>query len=510
MNVVSFKLPCKKIIAISASLFLMAFCFSQELDESVPNGGVIVSLEKAEPEAVVKIGLTVDAAIEYALQNSSSLKSAQIDLALAKLKKDNAWNVFLPSVQLTGTVSHANDVNSSLSSTNASMQQNKMMYQGLAAATSASNPALSSAYSAIANKMNPIEANDSMAWTALGNLSVSFTFNVAMIQSMKATVAAYEAGQITWEQTLIETKKNIKQLFYSLLLQQESLNLQKDSLENARQRMNQAATNYRNGYVPQIQYLQAQVAYQNQVPTIDKLEQQMRQSLDSFALLIGMPVGMKIELIGEINPEIVSLEVDKLINRGLSENLTIRNLKQTLKQLKMQTSAADLSSYTPSVVLSWNGQPMINSAFEKSWFEKDNWSDKGAFSISLAWNITNMLPWSSTQISTRELKENIKKLELSLNDIQRKTELDIRTAYDSLKQCENAIASSERNIELAQKSYNMTWLAYRNGTTEYLNLKEAQTQLDAAKFSLVTEKFNYMTSIMNLESVLNTTLTGDK
>ena len=52
----------------------------------------------------------------------------------------------------------------------------------------------------------------------------------------------------------------------------------------------------------------------------------------------------------------------------------------------------------------------------------------------------------------------------------------------------------------------MTSLAYRNGTTEYLDLMDAETQLNQAKLSLVNEKFNYMTNLMDLENILNTTL----
>uniref|UniRef100_UPI00298D9EA4 TolC family protein n=1 Tax=Treponema sp. TaxID=166 RepID=UPI00298D9EA4 len=345
---------------------------------------------------------------------------------------------------------------------------------------------------------------------AMGNLSISFSFNVAMIQNMRATMASYESGVITWQTAVKENELNIKKLFYSLLLQQESLALQKASLENARQRMNQAATNYRNGYIPQIKYLQTQVAYENQVPSVEKAEAAMRQSLDTFSLLIGMPVGTKIELKGEINPEYIDVDIEQLIKDGIENNLSVKALRENLKMLKMQASALDLSTYTPSLALSWNGQPMITDAFKNDWGVKDNWKDSGSFSISLVWNLTNMLPWSSSRTSARELKDNVEKLNVQLEMLERNTELEVRTASDTLAQCKKAIEASERNITLAQRSYDMTWQAYRNGTTEYLDLKEAENQLNQAKLSLVSEKFNYMTSLMDLEYKLNTTLTGDK
>ena len=495
MKIISSKKSSKKVCAFLAGLFAAGFAFCQELPDSADN------LQRKEDGTIV---LTIDDAVTYSLKNSPSLKTAQIDLELAKWKKNTAWNSFLPTVQVTGTIARANDVESSLTSTNQTINGNKKLYEGLA--TAAGNNPLGYGFSSAAANMNPVSATENMHWTAMGNLSVSLNFNVAMIQNMRATIAQYETGKISWDQTVKENEISVRKLFYGLLLQQESLNLQKESLENARQRMTQAQTNYRNGYVPEIKYLQAQVAYENQVPVVEKAEMIMRQQLDTFAFLIGLPANSKIQLNGEINPKIIDLDVEELISKGLTQNLTIRTLQENIKILKLQSNALDLSAYTPSLALSWNGNPMITSAFESDWGDSNNWKDQGAFSVTLAWNITNMLPWSSSRVQARELQDNIKKLEVQLESAVRNTDLQIRTAVDTLAQCRHSLENSQRNIDLAQRSYDMTSLAYRNGTTEYLDLMDAETQLNQAKLSLVNEKFNYMTNLMDLENILNTTL----
>ena len=494
MKIINSKKSVKKFCAFLAGLFVTGFAFCQGISDSADN------LQRKEDGTIV---LTIDDAVTYSLKNSPSLKTAQIDLELAKWKKNTAWNSFLPTVQVTGTIARANDVESSLRSTNQSLATTRALAQGLASVTSggSTNP-----YTIMATNMNPVSATENMHWTAMGNLSVSLNFNVAMIQNMRATIAQYETGKISWDQTVKENEISVRKLFYGLLLQQESLNLQKESLENARQRMTQAQTNYRNGYVPEIKYLQAQVAYENQVPVVEKAEMIMRQQLDTFAFLIGLPANSKIQLNGEINPKIMDLDVEELISKGLTQNLTIRTLQENIKILKLQSNALDLSAYTPSLALSWNGNPMITSAFESDWGDSNNWKDQGAFSVTLAWNITNMLPWSSSRVQARELQDNIKKLEVQLESAVRNTDLQIRTAVDTLAQCRHSLENSQRNIDLAQRSYDMTSLAYRNGTTEYLDLMDAETQLNQAKLSLVNEKFNYMTNLMDLENILNTTL----
>ena len=65
----------------------------------------------ADEKQVVK--LTLDDAVEYALKNSRTLKSSDIDLEMKKRASSTSWNVFLPNVQATGTMSRANDYNPS-------------------------------------------------------------------------------------------------------------------------------------------------------------------------------------------------------------------------------------------------------------------------------------------------------------------------------------------------------------------------------------------------------------
>lgn len=466
---------CKKILSFSACLFATGLIFAQEIPVEKPVAG-----NNAENENIMV--LTIDDAINYAAEHSLTLKTSALDLELAKWKSDTSWNTFLPSVSVTGVMSRSNEVSNMVGS----------IMDAMGLPNTQGDP------------------TESQHWTAMGNLSVQFSFNAAMLLTMKSVKESYEGGKITYEQAVRSNEDSIRKLFYALLLQQESLKLQKDSLENARQRMAQASVNYQNGYVPQIQYLQSQVSYENMVPSVEKAELSMRQSLDTFSFLIGLPVGTKIELKGEINPVYVEVDVEDLIEKAKENNLSIKSVKQSLATVKLSKTALDLSTYTPSLAISWGAQPVITNAFDKDWGNKDNWSDNGSLSFSLVWNLTNMLPWSSSRSTVKELSSSIEKIELSLQTLERNTELEVRKAVDNLNQCRRSIEISERNIGLAQKSYDMTWLAYKNGTSEYLNLVEAQTQLNQAKLGLISEKYNYMNSLMELETLINSSIAGDR
>nr|MCR5612495.1 hypothetical protein [Treponema sp.] len=200
MKIFKLKQLCKKTVLFAACLFMTVSVFSQEAEAVAQQPAQETAEEKKEPVVV----LTVDEAVAYSAEHSFSLKTAQIDLELAKWKKNTAWNTFLPTVQLTGALARANDVSSSIKSANSTIEANKALYGALGSF----NPAFATA----AANMNPVSETESMHWTAMGNLSISFSFNVAMIQNMRATMASYESGVITWQTAVKENELNIKKL----------------------------------------------------------------------------------------------------------------------------------------------------------------------------------------------------------------------------------------------------------------------------------------------------------
>lgn len=438
------------------------------------SAGFLFSQDTVSAETNI-ITLTVDQAVDYANQNSKTLKSSAIDLEMKKRANDYKWNQLLPSVNVSATMSRSNEYTDTMG---AFMSQINPMYQAP-------------------------EVVESDHWRAVGNVGISWNFSFALVDGLRLIRKQYEAGQITWDQTLRQNELQVRKLFYGLLLQQEGLALQQQSLENARLRAQQAQVNYRNGLIPELALLQAQVAYENQRPSILKQEQAMKQQLDLFGFLLGVPAGTEIVLEGEINPSFIDLDTDELISLYAQNHPDILSLQKNLEILNLNLSVQNMQAYTPSLSLSWGFQPVV-ADISSNWI--DTYVDNGAFSATLAWNLTNLLPFSANRQAAKDIKDNIRKLELSLETLVEKTELDIRTQVDALAQSQAAIEASAGNIQLAQRSYDMTLVAYRNGTVELLDVRDAENQLNQAKLGLANEKFNYLSGLMDLEYTLNTKL----
>ena len=471
----------KKIVSLILIAFTaVTFTFAQENSKSESNE------EKSE---VIK--LSIEDAVSYALSHSRTLKSNDIDLEIKKRASSNSWNVFLPNVQASGTMSRTSEYSPSTADIIAS--------------------ALSGGKVSVPSDFDKEEDR----WKTVGSLSASWNFTPAYIAQIKIAKAQYEAGKISWEQSQRETITNIKKMYYGLLLQQESLKIQKTSLENARQRMIQAQTNFRNGAIPEIQYLQTQVNYENAKPDVDSAEQSLTQQMDLFAFMIGMPVGTNIELTDSIEPVYVDVSADDLLAKYSDNDLQIQNLEKNKLAAKLGITASELATWLPTLALSYSYQPVYIGS-EGAWhFSKDigdgeKWYDSGSFSATLVWNITNMLPWSSNRQKIKDYKQQLVQLDLSIESLKENQKVQVRKAVDTLTQAKEQIDVMGRNVTLAQRAYDMTARSYRNGTTELLDLRDAEASLNQAKLGQINQKFQYISALMDLENTLNVSLTESK
>ncbi|MGN0728270.1 TolC family protein [Treponema sp.] len=448
---------------------------------------VVYSQEKAENKASAEkktVKLTIYEAVDYALDHSHNLKTADIDLEIKKRAGQNAWNVLLPDVNATGTLNRTTDISSNLETTNMVMSV-------------ASLP--------------KVKETESMKWTGIAGISADWTFSLAKIQQIRAAKADYESGKISYEQSLVQTEVAVKKLFYALLLQQENLNLERTTLENSRQRMIQAEANFKNGMASELALLQAQVTYENKRPEVSNLEREFRQEIDNFAFLLGLPVGTDIVLQGKIEPFYVDLNYDTLLEKYGKNSLSLQQLDKGIEIMQRNLDALNLSTYTPYFNISYGFKPMLTDFLDadKGGFPNGgDWTDSGSVSFTIGWNLTNLLPFSSNRQQAKDLQANLDKQKIEREKFLESQKMEVRKSVDTLTQAREQIQSMNRSITLAQRSYDMTLRAYRNGTKELLDVRDAENQLNTAKLGLAKQKYNYISALIDLETTLNTKLTG--
>lgn len=480
-----------RFLAVFIAFASCGFAFAQESDSN-----------KNE-----KLILTVEDAVNYALKNNQSLKSAAIDLEIKKRANSNSWNTFLPSASLSGTLARSNDIDTIKSS----IESSAAFPTFLGAAKATEYNFASSVYAASnidSSKLidDMYGSEETALWHPVGSLSFSWAFNAAMLKSISAAKKQYEAGLISWEQSVRETEVNIKKMFYGILLAQENLKIQKESMRNAEARWHQAEINYRNGTVPRLSVLNSQVTYENMKPTILSAENSLKQTKETFGFLLGLPYGTKIDLTGTIETSYVDVNADELFKKYVEQNNEIKSLKKNIELIKTGIDATYLSTFTPSLAVSFGLQPTVSN-ITKNWFDKDNYSEGGNLTITLAYsNLFDMLPWSSNMQKLKDSKQQLAQAEIGLDQLYQNAEIEVHKLCDNLTVSRANIEAMRNNVTLAQEAYDSTLKAYNNGTQELLAVRDSESSLNQARLGLMNENYNYISAVLDLETKLNITL----
>lgn len=457
-----------------------------------------------------KIVLTVEDSVKMALENNKTLKSSAIDLEIKKRASDYSWNSFLPSAQISGTLARSNNIDSVKSGIESGLK-NGLYAQtmGIANDSNAAYNAMKSVNSTMVDNLleDTYGSLEGAAWHPVGSLNFSWAFNAAMIEQISLSKKQYEAGKISYEQSVREMEVNIRKLFYGILIQQENLVIQQDSLRNAKARYEQALANYRSGLVPELQVLNSQVTYENMKPSVLSLEQTIHQQKSTFAFLLGIPFGQPIELSGKIDVDYVDVDAKELYREYCENSLEIKNIKRQIEIAESGLTAQRLSTFTPSLSVSWGLNPTVLN-INKNWFEESNIQEGGRFTATLVFNnLVDMLPFSANMQKIKDTKQNIEKAKLGLSQLEQNTEIEVYKLVDNINVSKENIKAMERNVELAQKAYNSTLKAYNSGTQELLEVKDSESSLNQARLGLMSEKFNYISAILDLETKLNINLT---
>lgn len=479
----------KKILSLFILLLLGASFFSQE--------------EKSESKDVEPIlSLTVEDAVSYALENSKSLKSSAIELEIKKRAADNSWNILLPSLSASGTLARtsSNSTYTSIASSVTTAARISQLENGKVLPSYMYDSVVSSA---------GYDDTEDLHWALVANAKAQWNFNLAMIDSIKIAKKQYETGLITWEQASRETEVNIRKLFYGLLVQQESVNIQKTSMENAEARWKQAERQYSNGSVPRLQMLNARVTYENKRPDLLSAEQGLKQNKEMFVFLLGLPYGREIELVGGLEFSYKELDADKLFQKYVDRNNEIQNLLKNKEILEYSIRAKKLSTFTPSLSLGWSYQPTLYAG--GSWNSSDigpfQSNDGGNLSFTLVYsNLFDMLPCSANMQAIKDLKQQYNQVLLGLEQLYQNSEIEIHKLCDKIAVAKANIEAMENNVSLAQEAYESTLKAYNAGQTERLELQDSEESLNKAKLGLMSQKNEYISSLLDLETKLNITL----
>jgi outer membrane protein TolC len=433
--------------------------------------------------------ITVDEAVELAIENNLSLESSRIALNTQKRASDLVWNQFLPELDLRGTLSRSNEASSQMAMMPSAIIDPSALSPLLPGGT------LSSPVFGVSPQTMGVPQ-----WSMSGNFSASLTFSFALIQGIRKIKGDYQTGLVTYTKARAQMEREVRKAYYDILLAQENLDLLRSSFVNAERQVAMAQANYNNGLTPQLTLFQAQVSRDTMRPTIDQAENGLKLAMANFAMSLGLDYDAQFELVpvqGE--PDYVSLDAQELIDRAVNGKPDILELRQTLLATGYGRKAQALQLHTPAITFAWNYSPFMIGPWENSWFKGDNWSDRGNFTITLSMNLNSLLPFTKQGQSLKDTDNTLRTLNIGLAQAIRGTEIEVYNIILALERSKIQAETQAGTVALSERTYRLTEEAYRAGLQDLLQVQSADLSRRQAQVQMLEQQFSYRKGLIDLE-----------
>lgn len=403
--------------------------------------------------------ITIQEAVRTALDNNISLKRSQIQFDAAGRSKKSSWNSVSPALSVGGGFSKSNE----------NFGENHSAY---------------------------LQA------------SIGITLSTNLYSDIKNAALRYEAGELSYEAAKRAIEMNVRSAFYALLYQKENISLQEQNLETTLQLYQTNQRKYSRGAISEIDVLSSQVNYERNLPLLQNARITYDKNLALFKQMLGLEQDKQIVLSGNLDEITNSLKPNlkdeeeslrSFAENNDAKNFELASLEKNLEIAKNSLLASRFSAYGPTISAGWNYQPTWTKTPATG---SNGPNDAGRLSLSVSIPLDGLLPWSRKNLEISSAKDNIKDLQLQIQDKKTSVQVETQSAIQSIEQMSATLQTLQASERLAARTYQMTEEAYGRGTRSYTELLSAQNSLENARLSLKQQAYNIATSILNLENNL--------
>jgi len=418
--------------------------------------------------------LTIEEAIQIALKNNSTLKSAYETYRASKSYAFGAWGNFLPRADVSlGRNQYQKDRQFF------STEPQRMVF-------------------------DPVK-NDSVPDYSFRSKS-AYDFGISVSQTIfDGGLSWFNLGQgrallssseYSYRQTKQETIVAVKIASFGLLKAQTLLEVQQDVVKRAQQQLDIAKARYDLGSASLSDYLKAKVLISNAKLDLVNAKNAVEIARATLNTVLGISVNSPTSIDAKLEYQKYEVNLDNSLKTALATHPLV------------EKSKADLDASEAQLMSAWSRHlPSLTARFDYGWFDArfpDNRRDWGRIDSWAVSFVVSMNIFSGFQITSdiNAAKHSKRAADERLSQQKKDLELQIRTAYLNVQSAEEKISVTQEAAKSAEQDLNLTQEKYNLGAASTLELLDAQVSYRTAKTNEVNALFDYTVAVSELEKAL--------
>ncbi len=410
---------------------------------------------------LVTKALTIDETVSLALDSNNNIRSKQYTVKSKELAADNAILIFVPSINLGYNYNY-----------------------NWADMTKSANGKREGDLSDFSLTIN---------LNLFNGLSDLFAFQLARLDK-GMSVSDLEA---TSHQTVLEAQT----AFINVLKAKSDLEVAESNLKVLEMQKKDAQISADNGLIAKNDLLQIETYLASAQLQKITAQSAVTRAFQSLEKVINRKVGMEEDLIEPVFIDITLESEDSLKEKMFTNRSDLKMLEQSYRAAK-KTENRSLSGISPKIDARFSYSMYGDSAdpFNGNPSGYNNSPDNNmVLGVTASWNLLTVATSSLQSISDKRARQA---LAYSIADTKQNMILDLQTKiemyYTSKAQLNQAIIG----VRHAQENYRVTKNLYDQSAATMTELLDASSLLNEAKMAESTAKYSVLTSVYNLEWVI--------
>lgn len=334
------------------------------------------------------------------------------------------------------------------------------------------------------NAQNTLVGSVELNWTLFDGFSMFITYE--KLQSLK------DKSDIEIQIAVENLIKNITSTYLEIIKFQELVEILQETINISQERLQRMKDKYEYGSALKIEVLKAELDLNTDSTNLLQTQLVLDNLKRSLAYLLGQNMEFANFNVQKQLPIYNLKPYDQLIKNAFNKNTSI------MKQLKdKEISELDYrniqSFYYPRIAFKTGYN--YNRQTSESGFMLKNESNGYSFGISAS---INLFDGFKTSIQSQNALVNIKINELRLNDLYNQIELSINNSYQNYLKNRKIFEMQKQNLETANQNFERSKELYLLGQLTALEFREAQLNLQRAKYSLIDSEIQLKNSELEL------------
>jgi outer membrane protein len=334
-------------------------------------------------------------------------------------------------------------------------------------------------------------------WSSQLKLVQSLYEGGRMLSAIRAARLTRQQSYLQYQTVLADTVLAVQLAYDDVLLAQQQITVEQASVELLTRELADTNRRFQAGTVPRFNVLRAEVELANERPKLLSAQNNLRISKNNLANLLGLNIphetspNIPISLAGNLEAEPYHIDLGEALRLALQRRTELKALTKA-QALRKEDLISARAGFKPRLQ-GYVGYDIHNSMLSQDLSYEDHGWIAGA---QLSWNLFDGL---LTQGRIRQASANYQRAGVDLDDMARRIELEVRTAYSNFLEARELLDTQKKVQEEADEALRLARARAEAGTGTQLDVLSAQTALTQARTTEIQALHDYAAARARLQ-----------